>query len=130
MHFADKAPDSTCGLRKKTNTSAIEKPWYGTEERDIYDPVVKAKTNQDHQLLFTIKSSTRGAVESNGQMEKVVIPIFQPLYGTFGRRYDDKAMPKTLSNNNDTECNLPSDMKITFSSEYVLEIEFPGRWKL
>lgn len=126
MHFADKAPgDSTAGFWKKDKyIGRYEKPYlvhYKT--RDIYDPVVKRENNQDHQLLFTIKSSTGGAVGVNGQMEKVVITDIQPLYGTFGRRYDDKAMPKT-SVTTIQNVTFPIRMKITFSSEDVLEIEF------
>ena len=125
MHYAEKAPgDSTAGFWKKDKYSGkYEKPYivhYKT--RDIYDPIVKKENDTDKELLFTIKSATGGAVGIHGQMDKIAISDIEVRYGNFVRRYNDTSMPKT-STTTLSSVSFPIKMKITFTSEDVLELE-------
>ncbi|HLG38922.1 MAG TPA: hypothetical protein VI461_04600 [Chitinophagaceae bacterium] len=125
MHYAEKAPgDSAAGFWKKDKyIGKYEKPYVVTyKTRDIYAPNVVKENDTDKELLFTIKSSTGGAVGIRGQMDKVAIADLQVIHGNFVRRYDDTSMPKTATTTLYSVV-FPIKMKITFTSEDVLEME-------
>jgi hypothetical protein len=125
MHYAEKDPaDSMAGFWKKDKyIGKYEKPYnvlYKT--RDVGNIAVTKENDRDKEILFTIKSESGGAVHMQGQMDKVAITNVQVENGTFLTQFDDNSNPKT-SMTTLRNVTFPIKLKITMSSEDVLEIE-------
>ena len=134
MHFAEKAPgDSLAGFWKKDKyLGKHEKPYnviYKT--RDVNSLNVTKENDSDKELLFTVKSESGGAVHMQGQMDKVAITEIVVENGSYLRRVDDNSNPKTSLTTLQT-VTFPIKMKITMSSEDVLELEIyeEGRYNI
>ena len=126
MHYAEKNPgDSVAGFWKKDKyVGKNEKPYEVTyKTRDIGGISIKKENDTDKEMLFTIKSSTGGAVNMQGQMGKVAILDIGTEQGIFLRRVDDNSNPKT-SLTTLYNVTFPIKLRLTFTSEDVLEVLF------
>jgi hypothetical protein len=126
MHYAEKDPgDSLAGFWKKDKyIGKNEKPYNVTyKTRNLGTVSVTKENEKDKEILFAFKSSFGGAVTTQGQTDKVAITDITAENGTFLTRFDDNSNPKT-SMTTLRNVTFPIKLKITMSSDDVLEIEF------
>jgi hypothetical protein len=126
MHYAEKNPgDSLKGFWKKDKYAGkYEKPYkvmYKTG--NIGNINVVKENDSDKEIMFTIKSQFGGTMTVHGQLPKIVITTINVENGTFLTRFDDNSNPKT-SMTTLRNVTFPIVLKMTLSSEDVLEIEF------
>jgi len=134
MHYADKDPgDSLAGFWKKDKyVGKYEKPYNVLYKTGNLGNISATKENdKDKELLFSIKSASGGAVNMQGQMDKVAITNIEVENGTFLTRFDDNSNPKT-SMTTLRNVTFPIKLKLTMSSNDALEIEFleEGRYSI
>lgn len=125
MHYTGTPGDSmqTGFWKKDRYIGKYEKPYNVTyKTRDVGNISVTKENDRDKEILFAIKSESGGAVHMQGQMDKVAITNIEVENGIFLTRFDDNSNPKT-SLTTLRNVTFPIKLKITMSSEDVLEIE-------